>query len=161
MAAAQAVFIPMNFEQQLAALGKDRKRVLEKLKKIFPYQGFDSDKNHEWEVGCRLHDAWTRAACWEFDTLFNAKINHNHWLGVWFQSYVGGIEDPLGTLNWEWVEDSFNIRYESISKPEIARETAEKAIAYHQHIRAQQKVIEEKGIIYWQENKDRLFPKRN
>ena len=148
----------MTFDEQLAALGKDRKYVLGRLKKIFPYQGFDADKDHEWEVGSRLHEAWTRAASWEFDTLIKAKFNRNHWLGIWFQSYVGGIDDPLGTLDWMWVEDRYKINHHSISRPETARETAEKAIALHKSIKAQKKVMEEHGIAYYLEHKAELFP---
>lgn len=115
----------MTHEDQLAALGKNRKRVLERLKKIFPKCDLHPDRDHEWEVGVSLQTAWNRAASWEFDRLLEAKFNYNHWLAPWFQSYIGGVPDPHNIFTWRWVQDQLDNNYENMRTAESARIWAE------------------------------------
>lgn len=109
----------MDFEKQLAAIGKSRASVITKLKKIY-------DATTEEEVSARLGAAWARPGCWEFEELFQKTKSSNDWLAPWFRSYAG-VEDPDGYIGPGVVEEFFTIpgRFEKIHTPELARQWAD------------------------------------
>ncbi len=121
----------MTFEEQLLALGKNRKHVLKRLKELFPFDDCKEsypDKDHEWFVGMHLNTAWHRAGSWEFKTVLDARFNYNHWLAPWYQSYIGGLPDPSGIFTWQWVHGQWHYNFKNIQTSEIAREWAEGAL---------------------------------
>jgi hypothetical protein len=122
----------MNFEEQLACLGKNRNYIIGRLKKVYPhwdiYKEIYPDKDHEWIVGMCLDTAWRRAASDEFHDLLKARFCHNQWLAPWYQSYIGGVPDPTNIFTSKWVYEQLHYNRENIKTSERAREWAEATV---------------------------------
>jgi hypothetical protein len=116
----------MDFDQKLALLGKDRRRVIQKLKRIFPIRAGGDNQDPDLEIEMRVSGAFSRPASWEFREL--QKGFSDKWLAGWFQAYVGGLPDPTGKLDSVWVKSQLKYSYEAMKKPESARAWAEVAL---------------------------------
>ena len=98
-----------NYNELLSYFGKNSQRVEKRLSEIF---NCNPDK-----LPYHLNQAWTRAASWEFYSIYKARINHRKWLIDWFADYSNvpdhGFDKAL-------IEDSYENQYEKVRTAKLA-----------------------------------------